>query len=123
MALSRRLTLLLMIAGSSWALLSAARPARADTHQSPSHKAFAHFGRSCPRTNAKRAHHRRGACTRRVPRRNLRGAFAASVPGLAFGKTTVGVSSDSFLSSRKRVNRYALPTNGSVTALTVLVST
>jgi hypothetical protein len=44
------------------------------------------------------------------------------VPGLTFGKTTVGGYSDSFLSSRKRVNRYALPTSGSATALTVYLA-
>ena len=39
-----------------------------------------------------------------------------------FGKTTVGASSDTFASERKRVNRYALPTAGSVTKLTVYLA-
>jgi hypothetical protein len=39
-----------------------------------------------------------------------------------FGKTTVGASSDSFLADRKRVNRYALPANGSVTKLSIYLA-
>jgi hypothetical protein len=39
-----------------------------------------------------------------------------------FGKTTVGGSSDTFASERKRVNRYALPAAGSVTKLTVYLA-
>jgi hypothetical protein len=38
------------------------------------------------------------------------------VPTNTFGKTTVGASSDSFTANRKRVNRYALTTTGSVTS-------
>ena len=36
-----------------------------------------------------------------------------------FGKTTVGASADTFISERKRVNRYALPVPGSVTKLSL----
>jgi iron transport multicopper oxidase len=36
-----------------------------------------------------------------------------------FGKTSVGASSDTFVSERKRVNRYTLTTPGSVTKLSV----
>ena len=36
-----------------------------------------------------------------------------------FGKTSVGASSDTFVSERKRVNRYALAEPGTVTKLTV----
>ena len=36
-----------------------------------------------------------------------------------FGKTTVGASTDTFVSERKRVNRYALAEPGSVSKLTV----
>ena len=39
-----------------------------------------------------------------------------------FGKTSVGASSDVFASDRKRVNRYALPTAGSVTKLSVYLA-
>ncbi len=39
-----------------------------------------------------------------------------------FGKTSVGVSSDAFASERKRVNRYALPSAGSVTKLNVYLA-
>jgi hypothetical protein len=39
-----------------------------------------------------------------------------------FGKTSVGASSDTFASERKRVNRYTLPTAGSVTKLSVYLS-
>jgi sugar lactone lactonase YvrE len=39
-----------------------------------------------------------------------------------FGKTTVGASSDTFVSERKRVNRYALPANGSVTKLSIYLA-
>jgi len=38
---------------------------------------------------------------------------------VTFGKTNVGASSDTFSSNRKRVNRYALPTAGSVIKLTI----
>ncbi|MFI4993910.1 MAG: hypothetical protein ACHQCH_09895, partial [Solirubrobacterales bacterium] len=41
---------------------------------------------------------------------------------LTFGKTSVGASSDTFASERKRVNRYALPTAGSVTKLSVYLT-
>src|SRR5207247_843526 len=40
----------------------------------------------------------------------------------AFGKTTVGASSDSFLADRKRVNRYALATAGSVSKLSIYLA-
>jgi hypothetical protein len=39
-----------------------------------------------------------------------------------FGKTTVGASSDSFLADRKRVNRYALASAGSVTKLSIYLA-
>jgi hypothetical protein len=39
-----------------------------------------------------------------------------------FGKTSVGASSDVFASDRKRVNRYALPTAGSVTKLSIYLA-
>ncbi|HEY4450506.1 MAG TPA: S8 family serine peptidase [Solirubrobacteraceae bacterium] len=39
-----------------------------------------------------------------------------------FGKTTVGASSDTFLADRKRVNRYSLPTAGSVTKLSIYLA-
>jgi hypothetical protein len=39
-----------------------------------------------------------------------------------FGKTSVGASSDAFASDRKRVNRYALPTAGSVTKLSIYLA-
>ena len=39
-----------------------------------------------------------------------------------FGKTTVGASSDTFLADRKRVNRYALTTAGSVTKLSIYLA-
>ncbi|HEY2181784.1 MAG TPA: S8 family serine peptidase, partial [Solirubrobacteraceae bacterium] len=39
-----------------------------------------------------------------------------------FGKTSVGASSESFAADRKRVNRYALPSAGSVTKLSVYLS-
>jgi thermitase len=56
-------------------------------------------------------------------------AFASSAQtavivqaALTFGKTSVGASSDTFASERKRVNRYALPTAGSVTKLSVYLT-
>jgi subtilisin family serine protease len=39
-----------------------------------------------------------------------------------FGKTAVGASSDYFLSERKRVNKYALPTPGSITKLSIYLT-
>jgi subtilisin family serine protease len=39
-----------------------------------------------------------------------------------FGKTSVGASSDSFTANRKRVNRYALPTAGAVTKLSIYLT-
>jgi hypothetical protein len=39
-----------------------------------------------------------------------------------FGKTSVGASSDVFASDRKRVSRYALPTAGSVTKLSIYLA-
>jgi subtilisin family serine protease len=40
-------------------------------------------------------------------------------PPSTFGKTSVGSSSDSFSSNRKRVNRYSLPVAGSVSKLSI----
>ena len=39
-----------------------------------------------------------------------------------FGKTTVGASADVFVAERKRVNRYALATPGSVTKLSIYLA-
>jgi hypothetical protein len=39
-----------------------------------------------------------------------------------FGKTSVGASSDVFSADRKRVNRYALPTAGSLTKLSIYLA-
>jgi hypothetical protein len=39
-----------------------------------------------------------------------------------FGKTSVGGSSDSYAANRKRVSRYALPTAGSVTKLSIYLA-
>jgi len=39
-----------------------------------------------------------------------------------FGTTTVGVSTDTLISERKRVNRYALPAAGSVTKLSIYLA-
>ena len=41
---------------------------------------------------------------------------------LTFGKTSVGASTDSFAANRKRVNRYALPSAGSVTKLSIYLA-
>jgi hypothetical protein len=47
---------------------------------------------------------------------------AAQQSSATFGKSTVGASSETFVSERKRVNRYALPTPGSVTKLSVYLA-
>jgi hypothetical protein len=39
-----------------------------------------------------------------------------------FGKTSVGASSDTFVADRKRVNRYAIATAGSVSKLSVYLA-
>jgi thermitase len=39
-----------------------------------------------------------------------------------FGKTTVGSSGDSYAANRKRVNRYALPVNGTVSKLSIYLA-
>jgi subtilisin family serine protease len=39
-----------------------------------------------------------------------------------FGKTTVGTSGDSYAANRKRVNRYALPVNGTVSKLSIYLA-
>ena len=39
-----------------------------------------------------------------------------------FGKTSVGASSDTFAANRKRVNRYVLPSAGSVTKLSIYLT-
>jgi PQQ-like domain/Abnormal spindle-like microcephaly-assoc'd, ASPM-SPD-2-Hydin len=39
-----------------------------------------------------------------------------------FGKTSVGASTDTFLADRKRVNRYALPSAGSVSKLSIYLA-
>ncbi len=50
-------------------------------------------------------------------------AYARTTGGSGtFGKTTVGASSDEFAANRKRVNRYALPTAGSVTKLSIYLA-
>jgi hypothetical protein len=46
---------------------------------------------------------------------------SAPVAG-TIGKTTVGGSSDYFAAERKRVNRYALPTAGSLTKLSIYLA-
>jgi hypothetical protein len=43
-------------------------------------------------------------------------------PPVAFGKTSVGASSDKFLADRKRVSRYALSSAGSVTKLSIYLA-
>ncbi len=43
-------------------------------------------------------------------------------PPTTFGKSNVGGSSDSFLADRKRVSRYALPTAGALTKLSVYLA-
>jgi subtilisin family serine protease len=48
------------------------------------------------------------------------GCSTGTAPGPAtFGTTTLGGGSDSMLANRKRVNRYQLPTAGSVTKLSI----
>ena len=49
-------------------------------------------------------------------------APAAGAATATFGKTTVGASSDYFVSERKRMNAYALPEAGSVTKLSVYLA-
>src|SRR5207249_4302998 len=46
-------------------------------------------------------------------------AVTARPAAATFGTTTVGSSGDSFTSGRKRVNRYSLPTAGTVSKLSV----
>ena len=50
-------------------------------------------------------------------------APAARASAAAFGKTTVGGSSDTFGYERKRVNRYPLPAAASVSKLTIYLAT
>ena len=47
---------------------------------------------------------------------------AVQKPSETFGKTNVGSSTDQFAASRKRANRYALPTAGAVTRLTIYLA-
>jgi len=47
---------------------------------------------------------------------------AVKKPSSTFGKTTIGASSDTFASGRKRVNRYALPAAGAVTQLEIYLA-
>jgi hypothetical protein len=117
-AFFRRLTPLLIVAGSSLGLLSVAVPARAVVEDALSRKASTHAGRSCRLAHGAKSHRHRGACASREPRRPL----VASLPSATFGKTTVGGSSDSFLSGRKRVSRYALTASGEIDALVVYLA-
>jgi hypothetical protein len=48
-------------------------------------------------------------------------AVVQSAPA-TFGTTTVGGSSDYFVAERKRVNRYSLPANGTVTKLSIYLA-
>jgi hypothetical protein len=50
------------------------------------------------------------------------GAGAQASSAATFGKATVGAASDTFLSGRKRVNRYALPSAGAVSKLSVYLA-
>ncbi len=50
------------------------------------------------------------------------GAGIAPPPTATFGKTTVGASTDTLISERKRVNRYALGTPGSVSKLSMYLA-
>jgi subtilisin family serine protease len=43
-------------------------------------------------------------------------------PSATFGKNSVGASSDSFLADRKRVSRYALPSAGAVSKLSIYLA-
>jgi hypothetical protein len=52
----------------------------------------------------------------------LAGVRAQVSSAATFGKTTVGASSDTFLSGRKRVNRYPLPGAGAVSKLSVYLA-
>ena len=56
-----------------------------------------------------------------APASSAQTAVVVQVPS-TFGKTSVGASSDTFASERKRVNRYALSTPGSVTKLSVYLA-
>src|SRR5947209_5862476 len=47
---------------------------------------------------------------------------AVQPPSETFGKTNVGSFTDQFAASRKRANRYALPTAGAVTKLTIYLA-
>jgi subtilisin family serine protease len=49
----------------------------------------------------------------------LPGCTGSPPPPVTFGKTTVGAKSDVFSSNRKRVNKYALSTNASVSKLSI----
>jgi hypothetical protein len=49
-------------------------------------------------------------------------AVVSAVAAATFGNTSVGASSDYFLAERKRVNRYALASTGSVTKLSVYLA-
>ena len=57
-----------------------------------------------------------------APASSIVTATVSAAPSATFGKTTVGGSSDDFLSERKRVNRYALPVAGSVSKLSVYLA-
>jgi hypothetical protein len=52
----------------------------------------------------------------------LAGGGAQVSSAATFGKTTVGASSDTFLSGRKRVNRYTLAATGAVGKLSVYLA-
>jgi hypothetical protein len=49
-------------------------------------------------------------------------AVVEQASAATFGTTTVGASTDTLISERKRVNRYALPSAGSVTKLSIYLA-
>jgi hypothetical protein len=57
-----------------------------------------------------------------APASSAQTAVVTAPAAQTFGKTSVGASVDSFAANRKRVNRYALPSAGSVTKLSVYLA-
>ena len=118
---SCRLTSFVALATAcSAALMPAPALAHRHSHRRASGAASHRPARPCPARTRKRPGHGPRRCASLARGGVLSASFSSpGTPELTVGKTTVGALPDSFLADRKRVNRYALPSAGEVTALNV----
>lgn len=113
----RRATIAALAAGCATLPADASAQRRAGSHRAARHSTHA-----CSRPRGARHKPARTRCHAAAHGAVLAAAFASAGSEAAFGTTTIGASSDSFLAERKRVNRYALPSSGAVSKLEIYLT-